>query len=93
MSELEKYIIVNLEKLVPNAEGFDVRANISDKSYSFEFFAIIEGVKYQCYDMIDEGRIEEKDFDVLVKQIAKYVRMSPEYRHGEVNKFSFTTTE
>ena len=93
MLELEKYIITNLEKLVPNAEGFEIRANISDKSYSLEFFAIIEGVRYQCYDMIDDGLVKEKDFDTAVKQIAKYIRTSPEYKSGEVNKISFKTIE
>ncbi len=89
MTELEKYIIDQLKQLVPNAVQFEVRANIGDKSSSVEFFATIDGTKYQCYDMIDNGRIREKDFDVMVKQLAKYIRTCSEYRPGEINKFSF----
>lgn len=89
MTELEKHIINQLKQLIPNAEVFDVRANIGDKSCSIEFFATIKGTKHQCYDMIDNGVIKEKDFDVIVKQLAKHIRTCSEYRPGEINKFSF----
>lgn len=89
MTELEQYIIDQLAQLVPNADAVEVRANIGDKSYSIEFFASIDGMNHQCYDMIDNGTINEKDFDAIVKQIAKHIRKSPEYRLGEINKFSF----
>ena len=92
MTGLENYVISQLMKLVPNAEKLEVRANIGDKSFSVEFFAFIGGVKHQCYDMIDNGIIKEKDFDSTVKQLAKFIRSCPEYRLGEVNKFSFTSS-
>lgn len=90
MTELEKYIISQLKQLVPNADDFEVRANIGDKSYSIEFFASIDGVKYQCYDMIDKGVFEEKVFDTIIKQIVKHIRNCPEYHSGIINKFFFT---
>lgn len=89
MTELENYIIGQLKKIVPSAERLEVRANIGDKSCSIEFFATIGGAKHQCYDMIDNGEINEKDFDVVVKQLAKHIRTCSEYRPGEINKFSF----
>lgn len=91
MTELEKYIVDQLKKLVPNAELFEVRANISDKSYSLEFFATINGTKHQCYDMIDDGKIIEKDFDAIVKQLAMYIRTTSEYSAGKNNKFAFSS--
>lgn len=91
MTELEKYIITQVKELVPDADVFEVRANIGDKSYSIEFFVCINGTKYQCYDMIDKGIFEEKDFDAVVKQIAEYIRNCPEYHPGEINKFKFAT--
>lgn len=89
MTELEKYIIDQLKQLVPNADMFEVRVNIDDKSCAVEFFATIEGIKYQCFDLIDNGIIKEKDFDVMAKQLAKYIRTCSEFRPGEINKFSF----
>lgn len=89
MTELESYIILELQQLVPRAEAFEVRANISDKSFSVEFFSSINGMKYQCFDMIDNGSIKEKDFDTTMKQIAKFIRACSEYHPGEVNKFFF----
>ena len=93
MTELEKYIIDQLTQLVPNADVLDVRVNVGDKSYSVEFFATVNGVKHQCYDMIDDGIIKEKDFDTIVKQIAERIRNCPEYRSGEINKISFSTNK
>lgn len=78
-------------QLVPNAEEFEVRMNIGDKSCSMEFFAVINGKRYQCYDMIDTHMILEKDFDLMLKQCAEYVRKSSEYQPGKTNKFSFST--
>lgn len=89
MTELEKYIINQLKQLVPDADIFEVRANIGEKSYSIEFFATIDGVKYQCYDMIDKGIFKEKDFDTIIKKIVKHIRNCSEYHPGEINKFSF----
>lgn len=90
MTELEKYIISQLKQLIPDADEFEVRANIGDKSYSMEFFASIDGEKRQCYDMIDKGIFKEKDFDITVKRIAEYIRNCPKYHPGEINKFFFT---
>ena len=89
MTELEEKIIKQLKQLVPGAEQFEVRANIGDKSSSVEFFATIDGIKHQCYDMIDNGEMKEQDFDAMVKQLAKFIRTCSEYRPGEINKFSF----
>lgn len=89
MTELEKYIVDQLKQLVPNADIFEVRANIGDNSYSIEFFATIGNIKHQCFDMIDNGVIKEKDFDVTVEKLAQYIRNCSEFRLGEINKFSF----
>lgn len=92
MNKLEKYVFNQLAQLVPNADAFEIRANIGDKSYSIEFFAFLDGVKYQCYDMIDNGMLKEKEFDTVVMQIAEYIRNCSEYRTGEINKISFMTS-
>ncbi len=91
MLDLEKYIVNQLKQLVPKADVFEVRANIGDNTYSMEFFATIDGVKHQCYDMIDEGAIKEKDFDTIINQLAKYIRTTSSYSPGEINKISFVS--
>ena len=89
MTVLESNIMQWLTQLVPKANSFEVRANIGDKGYSVEFFATIDGIRYQCYDMIDRGIIKEKDFDAVVTKIVQYFRTTPEYSPGQINKFSF----
>ena len=88
--DIEKIIIKQLLQLVPSSEILEIRANIGDKSCSVEFFATINGSRTQCYEMIDNGLINEKDFDKSVKEIARRVRLSSEYKAGEINKIRFT---
>lgn len=90
MNELENHIIDRLKQLVPNAKLFEVRTNVSDKAYSFEFFVTIDDERYQCYEMIDNDKLNEKDFDAATKEIVEYIRTTSEYKSGEVNKFKFT---
>ena len=87
---IEKFIKNKLHQLVPNADSFDVRANIGDSSYSIEFFATIKGKKYQCYDLVDIGLIDEHKLDKTFKDIAIYIRKSSDYNKGKINKYTFT---
>lgn len=90
MSELEKYVFEQIKKLVPAFEKLEVRANIGDNSYSVEFFVTIDGEKMQCYDMVDNGLLKEKDIDTVSKAIAEYVRKMATYENGKINKIAFT---
>lgn len=87
--EKEKYIKSKLTPLVPRANAFDVRVNVSDSSYSVEFFATINGKKYQCYDLVEIGLIDEKKLDDTFKNIANYIRTCSDYKDGKVNKYTF----
>jgi len=88
MTELERFICEQVSKIVPVFEKLEVRANIGDSSYSVEFFATINGKRMQCYDMVDEDLMKEKDLDAVSEAIAKYVRQRSEYHKGEINKIS-----
>lgn len=91
MSRIEQYITEQIIRLVPNFDKLEVRANIGDNSSTVEFFVTVDGKKNQCFDMIDSGIIKEKEFDITVKAIAKYIRTLPEYKKGEINKVQFVT--
>ncbi|GLC80952.1 hypothetical protein [Lacrimispora brassicae] len=88
MTELEKFISEQISHIVPNFEKLEVRANIGDSSYSVEFFATVDGTRMQCFDMVDEGLIKEKDLDTVSKSIANYMRCSSDYNIGNINKIS-----
>lgn len=89
-SSSEKFIKNKLYHLVPNADVFEVRANIGDSSHSIEFFATIKGKKYQCYDLVDIGLIDEHKLDKTFNDIAITIRKNPEYNKGKINKYTFT---
>lgn len=90
MSELKEFIKNKLLTLVPSGEKLEICVHIGDSAISLEFFATINGKRMQCYDMIDNGLIDESTFDSVVKEIATQIRLSPEYKNGEVNKLQFT---
>lgn len=86
MSELEKHIVEQIKRIVPAFEELDVRVNIGDNNYSVEFFVTINGKKMQCFDMVDDGLVQEKDMDAVAESIAEYVRKTSFYESGKINK-------
>ena len=93
MNSIEKIIADRLFQLTPDSEKLEINAYVDDSGYSFEFFSFKNGVKSQCYDMIDNGLISEKAFDNAVQEIATLVRRNPDYEAGKVNKFRFDATK
>ena len=89
MSELKEFIKNKLLLLVPDSEKLEVCVNIGDTALSLEFFATVNGRRMQCYDMIDNGLIDEETFDSVAKEIAAQIRLSPKYKKGEVNRIEF----
>lgn len=92
MTDYEKYISKQISTIIPNFEKIDFRANIGDSSYSVEFFATIKGRKMQCFDMVDDGLIKEKDFDTVSENIAKFIRNTSDYQKNTINKIKLTFT-
>ena len=74
MNQIEKYTAEKLKPLCPQAEAMEVRAEISNCSYYIVFFATVDGVKKQCYEMIDNGELDETATEHCFYKIAKYVR-------------------
>jgi DNA-dependent RNA polymerase auxiliary subunit epsilon len=93
VSELEKYVVDTLAPLIPNYEKLDVRANVGDKTYSVEFFATINGKKMQCFDMVDNDMLQEKELDNAFKAIAEHIRSTTDYVPGTINKISFSVSK
>jgi DNA-dependent RNA polymerase auxiliary subunit epsilon len=88
MTELELFITEQISQIVPSYEKLEVRALVADTSYSIEFWATIDGKKMQCYDMVDEGLIDEEEMDSIMKEITNFIRSSSDYVKGTVNKIS-----
>lgn len=89
MTELEKFFSNKISQLIPNYDKLEVRANVSDSSYMIEFFVTINGKRMQCYDMVDDGTLVEKELDDVFESIAQFIRNMSDYKKGEINKISF----
>lgn len=90
MTALDRYISEQVEKIVPTFEKLEFRGNIGDNSYSVEFFVTVDGKKMQCFDMVDDGLIKEKDLDTVSQSIVDYIRKSSSYESGKINKITTT---
>lgn len=48
----------------------------------------IDGKKWQCFEVIDEGMFTEKEFNVASKNIANYFRGLSDFNKDGINKYT-----
>lgn len=90
MSDYKNEIAKRIQKILPGIEKLDFAGCVSDTGYSLEFYATLKGQKYQCYELSDDGALDENDLDEFLRQLSKYLRTVTDYNKGELNKFKFT---
>ncbi len=93
MTELEIFVSERIKTLVPSYDTVELKATVNMSSFSVEFFATVDGMKMQCFEMIDNGMFTEKNFDVVSKDIANYVRKLPEFDVEGINKYTIVLEE
>lgn len=89
MPNLQDYAKEQIAKIVPEFDNLELRATVSDTSYSVEFFVLINGEKKQCYELADDGVIDEEKLDEVLARIAEYIRKGTDYKKGSINKVAF----
>ena len=89
MPDLQDYAKEQIAKIVPEFDNLELRATVSDTSYSIEFFVSINGEKKQCYELADNGIIDEEELDEVFARIAEYIRKGDDYQKGNINKIDF----
>lgn len=86
MDDLESYVKRQVATLIPKFDNLELRATVSDSSYSVEFFVLVNGERKQCYELADDGIVDEEALDQVLAEIAQYIRNSPDYKRGIVNR-------
>lgn len=89
MPDLQNYAKEQIAKIVPEFDGLELKATVNDSSYSVEFFVMINGERKQCYELADDGAVDEDELDEVLARIAEFIRKGPDYKKGTVNKVSF----
>ena len=90
MDTLKQFISEQVSGLFPRFDALEVCGFIDEKSHGLEIFFTIDGVRRQCYEMIDHGDLSEKQVDEVILSIAKYVRTLPDYVRGELYNVNVT---
>ena len=91
MTNLEEKALAMVKGLLPEQpfEKMKFSARVGAKSFSIEFFVWLDGEKYQCYELADDGEIDEVQMMKSFKAYAEEVRKSEPHNDGEVKKVSF----
>lgn len=89
MTKLETYAKEQVSTLLPKFDCLKLRATVSDTGYSVEFFVTIGKEEKQCYELVDDGIIDENALEQVLSSIAVFIRKSDGYKTGVVNEVSF----
>lgn len=90
MTNLQVKAVELVHTLIPDFRKLEFSATIGDSSRSIEFIVFIDNEQYQCYELVDNGIIDEDKMEKLFDTYAEYLRGTAEYKMGEVNKVKFT---
>jgi len=88
MTKSEERAVELVKELIPNFNKLEFKASISDTSHSIEFFVWIGNEKWQCFELADNGEIDESKMEKLFDTYAQFFRKSDGYKTGEVNKIN-----
>ena len=93
MTNLEEKALAMVSGLLPEQpfEKMKFSASVGAKSFSVEFFVWLDGEKYQCYELADEGEIDEAQMMQAFKEYAAEVRKAESFGSDEVKKICFET--
>lgn len=89
MNDLKAYAEEQISVLIPEFDSLELRATVTDTSYSVEFFVVINGVRKQCYELVDDEILDEGALDRVLSSIANFIRNDVGYKAGDINKVSF----
>lgn len=93
MNTIEQYVSDRIKQLVPEMTDVSFRASISEKTYSVEFFVTQNGVKRQCYDMVDDGLLDSSALKQCQIDIVDFIRKSDSFIPGKINKYRFLISD
>jgi hypothetical protein len=91
MTNYEQRAVEMVKQLVPNCNKIEFKADIGDTSYRITFFVWIDGERRQCYELVDNGIIDEQKMDNLFTSYVDFIRKGEGYKKGEPNIVSFET--
>ena len=86
MTDLENYVMKQIAQLISDYDEIEVCGWVADDSYSLEFYVTKDEERLQCYELSDNGIFEEYQADVVIKEIAHYIRTTMNYQKGELNQ-------
>ena len=75
--------IIEFEKR--GIEDIQLIALVSDTSSEVIFYGIIDGIRYQSNDMVEEGKIEPDAIDGFYDEVAEIIRSDEKFDSTKMN--------
>lgn len=82
MTDVESYAREQIATIIPKFDDLELRATVTDSGHSVEFFVLIDGERKQCYELADDGAVDEEELDEVLARIAEYIRKGSDYKKG-----------
>jgi hypothetical protein len=89
MNEIEMFALEQIKAIAPVFSGIEFEGKVWDTGRMMTFFLTIDGKRYQCYKLADDGIVKEDALESVFEAIALFIRQSKGYKKGEVKTVKF----
>lgn len=87
----ETLIYEHIRKITPEKSSRNIFfAAITQTSYEIFFYSYIDGAAVQCYELAEQGLIDENDLDKVFETIAGIIRDSKVFDTAKINIATIT---
>ena len=92
MKELKRQIAQIIRNLITKVDKIEFNGVVNDTAYSMVFYVTVDGIRSQCFDLVDDNQLDEDDLMECFARIAEIIRNSEDYKHNVPFKISFNKT-
>ena len=87
----ETIIYEKIKTIIPNGSDKTVFfVSITETSYGVFFYSFINGKAFQCYELAEDGELDENDLDSVFEFIVNTIKESKRYRGEQINIVTIT---
>jgi hypothetical protein len=92
--KLEKLIYKKVKDIIPEgSEKTIFFVGIDKTSYEVFFYSYINGKSYQCFDLAEQGKLDENDLDRVFAEVVILIKKSEFYNPSKKNIGTITLDE
>lgn len=92
--KLEELIYNSIKNIIPETSTKTIFfVSVSVTSYEVYFYSLIEGEYKQCYELAEEGLLDENELDDVFANIVDIIRKSQDFNEDKCNIVSINVEQ